>query len=418
MVFTSGERFPIMFDQVAGEPVFEPNVYALTQLRATNRASNTIDQQLRAVMVLYIFWRLRQIDFDLRLEEGKVLELGEVEDLVRLCRRPVKELLSMLASGPEQEKKSMQLVPEKCRMRQGLAKERHDLVSASSRVLYIRNYLDWLVKNRLSKRNLDRQTFVVLESAGRAMFRALTERIPCAARRGNIDAREAIDSETLLKLKALIDPASMDNPWLSEFTRQRNALMIHWLVGLGLRRGELLGVRISNIDFRKNTVDIVRRADDPNDPRRYEPKAKTSDRVLALSDSLVLMTKNYIMNVRSQGKPGLKHDFLMVSKGTCSPLSLIGMSKVFEVLRAKCPTLPSDLTAHVLRHTWNVLFSETCDKNHISSDDEETWRNYMMGWAPNSKMAKVYTARHIRERASEISLKMQNKMLSETKDGQ
>ncbi|WP_374762262.1 tyrosine-type recombinase/integrase [Massilia scottii] len=93
-------------------------------------------------------------------------------------------------------------------------------------------------------------------------------------------------------------PTSPDNPWHGNFARERNFLLIQWLEALGIRRGELLGIRISDIDFRNNTVQILRRADDPSDPRRYQPNAKTLDRVLPLSDGLVQMTQNYIINIR------------------------------------------------------------------------------------------------------------------------
>ncbi|KZL13096.1 hypothetical protein PsAD26_01866 [Pseudovibrio sp. Ad26] len=38
--------------------------------------------------------------------------------------------------------------------------------------------------------------------------------------------------------------------------------------------------------IQRMTVTIVRRPDDPEDPRRREPNAKTADRVIPISDRL------------------------------------------------------------------------------------------------------------------------------------
>jgi len=89
VVFTSGERLPLLCRRSTGTPLFEPTVYAITELRAQNRASATIQQALRAVMVLYLVLERLKIDLDQRLGEGRLLELGEIEELVRWCRLPL-----------------------------------------------------------------------------------------------------------------------------------------------------------------------------------------------------------------------------------------------------------------------------------------------------------------------------------------
>jgi integrase len=81
---------------------------------------------------------------------------------------------------------------------------------------------------------------------------------------------------------------------------------------------------------------------------------------------------------------------------------------MFDVLRAKCPDLPDELTPHMLRHTNNDLFSKKMDAKKIPEHLEEKLRSQLMGWSPNSKTASTYTKRHVREQASEASLSMQN----------
>ena len=82
---SSGERLPVLLGQ-DGLPMFEPTVFSLSEVRSRNRASNTIDSYLRSVMVLLLFLNLRKINLEDRLDEGLLLSLGEIEELVGVCR--------------------------------------------------------------------------------------------------------------------------------------------------------------------------------------------------------------------------------------------------------------------------------------------------------------------------------------------
>jgi integrase len=209
----------------------------------------------------------------------------------------------------------------------------------------------------------------------------------------------------------VVDPHSPENPWTEEHARFRNALIIQWLDHLGLRRGELLGIRVSDIDFKKGTVKVQRRADDVHDPRRYQPNVKTRARVIPLSPSLQDATIAYIMNQRVNLTGARKHDFLFVSSDSGSPLSIPSLAKVFRVLRSKCPDLPPSLSPHVLRHTWNDRFSDEMEKQRVPEETEKKTRSYLMGWSETSGMAATYTRRYIRKKAQQASLAMQESML-------
>jgi integrase len=409
IMLASGERLPVLLDRAVGEPLFEPTVYSVSKLRSENQASNSIEAALRAVMVLYIFLELRHIDLNRRLREGDVLGLGEIEELVRLCRLPMKQLYALLATGEAEVAAPARVTSlEKHRMKQGAAENGKDVTSAASRVRYIRDYLLWLVNDRLSKHGMGQPSRVVLTSAGTRTTDAFNARMPSTGGRNTLGGREGIGQEAVDRLLEVIDPESPDNPWHGEFAKKRNQLAIHWLYELGIRRGELLGLEIAAINFANNTVTIERKADSVRDPRRRQPLTKTLDRVLPISERLTRMTNDYVIHVRKGKKAGLPHGFLIVASGTGAPLSLIGLSKVFEVLRAKCPDLPDELTPHVLRHTNNDLLSKKMDQKKIPEQQEEKLRSQLMGWKPTSKTASTYTKRHIREQASEVSLDMQN----------
>jgi integrase len=188
-------------------------------------------------------------------------------------------------------------------------------------------------------------------------------------------------------------------------------LIVRWLLGLGLRRGELLGVRISNINFRTNEVLIARRADDPGDPRRNQPNTKTRDRLIPIDEHLAVLTRRYITGKRRAIVGARRHDFLIVANGTGAPLTLEALNKIFERLRTRCPELPQELSPHVCRHTFNESLSVDFDRQGISEEMERKIRSHLNGWSPTSDTASVYTRRHIREKARRASIGLQGRML-------
>ena len=213
----------------------------------------------------------------------------------------------------------------------------------------------------------------------------------------------------------VIDPASPENPWKNEHARVRNQLIIWWLQSLGLRKGELLTIRLSDIDLRSNQVLIARRADDPTETRRDAPNTKTKDRQLALGDHLANLTRAYILGARKQVRNAKRSPYLIVATGTGRPLTLGAVNKLFVELRTRVPGLPEELSPHLLRHNWNDDFSELMDERKIAPEEEERLRKQQMGWSDNSTMAGVYTRRHVQKKSDEASLALQEKLHTQQK---
>ena len=93
VVAANGERLPILLGS-DGLPLFEPTLFALTEIRAKNRAANTIGNSLRGILIFYLFLDLNGIDLRRRLTAGQLLSMGEIEDLVRLCRLPIESIVA------------------------------------------------------------------------------------------------------------------------------------------------------------------------------------------------------------------------------------------------------------------------------------------------------------------------------------
>jgi hypothetical protein len=177
-MMTSGERLPVLLDSV-GQPLFGPTVYSLTELRARNRAANTIGNALRALLVFYLFLDLQKIDLGMRLDAGQLLALGEIEDLVRLCRFPVEKLSLMLDEAETKRGPAPVLSIEKHRMRLGvIAEEEIVPASAATRLRCIRDYLGWLATDCLFRHGADKTYRATLESAGQFVANAINARLP------------------------------------------------------------------------------------------------------------------------------------------------------------------------------------------------------------------------------------------------
>lgn len=406
--FASGERLPVLVDEL-GTPLFSPTLFAVTELRMRNLASNTIGNALRSLQLFVSFLERERIDLIERFSAGGVLKLHEIEALVQACRRPLEAISDAGGSGRRDDESANLRSLEGARSR--LRNEAPTIVNAAvtaTRLQCVRDYVRWLAELQLDRRATSLNQRSELRAAVDAFALALEARMPSG---GVSEVREGLAPHHRQRLREVTRPDSPENPWADGHTRSRNAVMIDWLYDLGLRRGELLSVRCSDVDFRRGVVTISRRHDDPGDPRRNQPVVKTRGRELPLSAANLDATRHYVINVRNSLPGARLHEYLFVATDTGAPLSMPALAKIFRVLRSTIADLPDDLSPHVLRHTWNDRFSEEMDQNKVPEDTERKARSYLMGWSETSGTAGTYTRRHVREQAKLVSLELQEKML-------
>ncbi|HGB3979589.1 TPA: tyrosine-type recombinase/integrase, partial [Salmonella enterica subsp. diarizonae serovar 50:k:z35] len=224
---------------------------------------------------------------------------------------------------------------------------------------------------------------------------------------------KSLDKAQLDSLFSILSPGSNLNPF-TEKVQQRNNLIFLLLHCFGLRAGELLNLRIGDIDFAESTIAIRRRANDKTDPRVYQPLVKTCERKLIADTKLIYEISDYILNDRRKVKNSNKHDFLFITykegKTQGQPLSFSSYHKIVSVVR-QSSSLLSGLTGHKLRHTWNYDFSKTIDKaQDISDEKEQQIRSYLMGWRPGSDTSIIYNRRHIFELSKKTALEQQEQL--------
>ena len=157
--------------------------------------------------------------------------------------------------------------------------------------------------------------------------------------------------------------------------RLRNRLIVDLLSQFGMRRGELLELKVSNLQG--ESLFIHRQPDVSEDPRKYAPLRMTRGRKLLAYPDLQAQWFDY---ARIRGKlPGaLKHPFLLVNHRDGSPLSSPAVTRIFSELR-KVVGLPSNLTPHHLRRFWNEEFSRLADEQGWDPARKAQIRAYQIG---------------------------------------
>lgn len=396
---------PLLRYAATGEPVYEPLLFGLLELRGVGSATNTLLQALRSIMLLLLVLDELKVDIERRLRDGKLLDHSELESVARACSLQLRDLREEGNKAPSPQR--VINLREAARMRMRVKPlDEVQLSTKFVRLHYIHKYLMWLANRWLLRHDPATSEYQHLLVAKDVADKLLTARMPNAGKRNTEDQRQGLEPKDLERLLQVIQPDHPENPW-SASARVRNNLLVRWYLRLGLRRAELLGVQVSDINFQACEVLIARRPDDKDDPRINKPDVKTSDKLLPLEPTLAQETHNYIVKVRRGTGNARRHPYLFVAIGTGAPLSLAAVNLVFMQLKRKVPGLPDDLSPHVLRHTWNDSFSELADKEGFTEAEERRMRSRLQGWSPTSETAANYTRRHVKKKAREASLSLQ-----------
>jgi integrase len=406
-IMAGGERYCLLVNSISGMPLFYPNLYVTTQVRNRSLSYSAMESALVGISVLLRFMLERNLSLEDRFKKGLFLDLHEIDSLRDYCQ---KKLISSVKN-----KNFIELInPDKYK------KEKRERVSSQTeyrRLTVIADYVEWLALYLSeSNRNIEQRKLID------KMVKSIKARRPVRKNRNQTLNDRSLSNEQLELLFELFRPESDLNPFNDKSVRIRNRLIFLMLIHLGLRGGELLNIRIRDIDFASGQLVVARRADEKDDPRTDQPLVKTLDRRLPMKESLVQEIHDYILKKRRYVPNAKKHDFLFVTHKagpTCGqPISKSSYNKIITVVRAVSPVLYS-FTGHTLRHAWNETFSEFMDKMDNPPDEarQEQIRSYLMGWREGSGTAAIYNKRFIKRKSEQVALKMQNRQVRLPKEG-
>lgn len=388
---------PFLIPAAIGVPLDAPSFWITAYRRAIGAQPNTLFNELRSLMVFYLWADLRGIDIEERLQAGTFLELSEIIDLVNICGWKLDDLLSAL------ERRSSNVIT----LARHIPKSGVESGEKRNRLGVIRSFVDFTSSDHLSQLQEWPNRWLLYRDMRAEFLKHLSNYIRALRppNRDDVGEKKGLDREALTRLRAVIDPDHPENPFEPE-VRFRNFVMIRLLIELGIRRGELLGIMLEDCDVTgpRGYITIHRRPDNVYDTRVIPgASTKTAARKLEVSPRTAQLVYEWIAHHRIKLPRAAKGEghFLIVSIPTGKPMSPSNVNKMFEALRKRVPGLPGNVAPHVLRHSWNDTFSEYMDKTGISEEHEVKWRKKIMGWRDEAS-ARFYLRRTVERRSNEV----------------
>jgi len=139
-------------------------------------------------------------------------------------------------------------------------------------------------------------------------------------------------------------------------TACRDRAIVMTLLGTGLRRAELIGLRLCDVEMVERQLRV-----------RASTSKSVHAREIALYPETLKELDRYIRDFRAEGDA---NDALFVGRRG-GPLTAQGIKRLFD--RLKLRTGIRDLTAHMLRHTWATNFNRSGTGSAFDLQMEGGW---------------------------------------------
>ena len=375
-VASDGERFSQLYDtEVGGLPLYYPTGYIIRSVRPRG-THETQKVHLEAIKRVCEWEAQQKTDFAVRFQRREFLRQFEIDGLVRhLATRR--------------------------RGRKG------DVISrdkACTYVTYAASYLRWLANELITEMNTDVKAAIDRQSE--ALLSAVARKRGSASANNQSILTMRLPDKTAHTLLGLFEaPLNKILKNADKGPRMRNVIMLRILYETGMRRGELLSLKLENfteaIGGSSAQLQIERNHHDPLDARVQQPVAKTLGRILNISADAA----HQLIYYRDHCRPSTDSEFLFVNHRAGrlqgKPVTVSGFNSALDKLKEKFHLL-EPLHPHLLRHDWNYRFSQKADEAGLDRETQRTIRESLMGWVAGSKMAFIYDQRYIQEIASEI----------------
>jgi len=429
-VLGGGERVPMLHDDL-GLPLFYPTLFATAQLRNAGAAVNTIRNKLADIVVL-LRWEQRQSrDVVAEFMRGQWLSLADIvslRDFAKLDMRALEPGGRHMA-GPT-KRSVVDFLEARVASRPAqpiIGGEQH-----YNRLTTIAEYLEF-VASVITQH----QGSVQVASEIARMVKTIRKHRPrgLASRLDDDPERRSPPSELVDRFMDVGADNSPRNPFRDSGVRIRNAIIFGLLRHTGMRRSEVLSLRIDQFEFgHEPRVWVRRNQDDIHDPRAYQPVPKSKERPLPLPMALAEQVQHYIMQVRAKLPPARRHPYLVVShrKGRTwgQPLSLSAVSsQMFRRMRSVDPAFV-EIHPHAFRHHFNYELSVSIDEHNakvgmgsderiggrVSESREADIRAFLNGHRSKASAA-VYNRRHTREASDKAIRQVQGGLMGRGKAG-
>lgn len=380
-------------------PVYYPNLYVTLELSA--RAFNTQKKYLAHIGLFEDFLVYESINLIARLEERpNSIYLTDEE-------------ISRFASDASFQKATIDKIYEKSRMFPASFKKassRH----VQQRLEAVRDYLQFLYYKLGDYSTQDKAA----DDLMRRINRKIKDITP-SRKKTKVSEMKGLTEKERERLLEVMHPESSENPFANKSLKLRNYIMLLLGLDMGLRRSEMLLIKLSDIHWHSGELAIVNLEDERIDTRIETPQFKTNERQLVMSDDLVWALRDYVDNfrIRENGScEAKKHQFLLVShrRHEGRALSIKGLDGIMHRVGTVVPEL-QHVHPHILRHdaVYTLLESMREELELLSPEgrtsEVQKILTYAFGWSPVSDMPGLYGAKFWKEESDNAMKKRSEK---------
>ncbi|EMO7190239.1 tyrosine-type recombinase/integrase [Pluralibacter gergoviae] len=380
----TGEQIPMMLDD-SGMPVVLPNEFILAR---RSLSTNTLVRNLRELSVLYRW--LDKSNYDL---SAKLLAQNSFNEA---------ELKGGLVEA----------------LRIDQANGRINLVAPNTfnqRLTTIRQFISWCMDVLISQLPLSSLDYERLRER-KSFFLKMLEGSFMSATPMKKSLRKGLNEVEVDFLLAVLHPDAKQGFGRDPAVKFRNYVSVGLMLFCGLRPGELLSLRVEDVQVGAIlAIKIERRPADPLDVRRPRPQIKRNGRLIPIESRQFAFTLNeYIITWREvlESKSNHESDYLILSDEGV-PLSQSSITQFFQLLRTQyVDRLPENLTAKSLRHTFSSRLERVL---RASGMDEQRRREALAFLRGDSSLDSqdIYIAQEVEEQAVKSLRRYQADMMSE-----
>ena len=304
LLLPSGERLPCLIESATWTPTGVATRWAV-RYRRNRVQSSTLAGDLRHLGKAYSWAKaIAKIDLDDFLCSGLTLDARQIESLAAYVREPSEEAAKNLHDTPRNKKIESEA-------------SAHDYLDAGSfdnALSVLESFFKWSLDaaNRGGRSLLTFQKLILERSRLELIFDQLRIGAAQSHRIEPLEEREVED------IRKAIGPSETTDGWkfprvFAPGTRLRNWLMFETALELGIRRGELLKLKVASLPRGSDTgIRVIRYPDDPEDTRAREPAVKTAERILPPSISGPLTFDECLFDHPATARPDFRQDSLSI----------------------------------------------------------------------------------------------------------
>ena len=382
----SGDQLPILVDD-NGLPIPTPNEFIIGR---RNLSTNTLIRNLRELSVFYSWLEHEKVDLWKRIKTGQSFFEAEIRgSMIEALRRDqnTDRKISRITISPH---------------------------TFNQRLTTVRQFLSWCFDMHLSSLPLSDQSYDRIREQQKRLIKWLDSGF-INAPPSNKGKNKGLTDKQISFLIHCLNPDNPEAIGRNPAVRFRNDISIMIMLYYGLRPGELLSLRVEDIEIGAiSSIRIVRRPSDRQDTRKPRPQIKRNGRVMPIDDSFFAKRLDeYIMNWRDILEADSKNssEYLILSDEG-SPLTQSALTQFFQHLRNKFPDqLPPHFSAKALRHTFSSMMERTLRSAGLNEDRRKQALALLRGDSSLNSQS-VYIAQEIEEQALQALKHFQNMLLT------